>query len=220
MRIFIDVLALTRLAIIPVLLAMGVSPAAAHPHVWVEVKTAVLYDNGRLTGFRHAWTFDEAYTAMALEGLDKNGDGKYDREELAELAQINIDGLKEFDYFTYARLGDKALKLGAPTDYWLEHKDGILTLHYTLPLETPVLASAHGFTFQVYDPSYYIAFDFSKENPVTLAAGAPSGCAADISVPADQTAEAEKLGEAFFQQFGGDVGMGLAQTVTLSCPAS
>ena len=42
---------------------------------------------------------------MAIEGLDKNGDGKYDRQELSELAQVNIDGLKEFNYFTVAKLG-------------------------------------------------------------------------------------------------------------------
>ncbi|MCK9912785.1 DUF1007 family protein, partial [Microbacteriaceae bacterium K1510] len=79
---------------------------------------------------------------------DKNGDGKYDREELKELAQVNIDGLKEFDYFTYAKLGPTALKFKPPVDYWLDYTDkGILTLHFTLPLEQPVSADAPGFTF-------------------------------------------------------------------------
>src|SRR5215510_2431854 len=66
-------------------------PAAAHPHVWITVETMLLYDKGTFTGLRHKWTFDQYYTAMAIEGLDKNKDGKYDREELAELAKVNID---------------------------------------------------------------------------------------------------------------------------------
>lgn len=196
------------------------SPASAHPHVWVEVKTAVAYEAGRISGFQHAWTFDDAYTAMAIEGLDKNGDGTYDRQELAELAQVNIDGLKEFAYFTYPKLGDTPLQLADPKDYWLEHKNGILTLHFTLPLAQPVLAGAQGFNFQVMDPSFYISFDFTKDKPVTLAEGAPTGCKINVSLPADETDDAKRLGDAFYQQFGGDIGIGLARTVNISCPSS
>ncbi|KUO67644.1 MAG: hypothetical protein APF80_06605 [Alphaproteobacteria bacterium BRH_c36] len=195
-------------------------PASAHPHVWVDVKTAVVYEAGRIAAFEHAWTFDEGYATMAIEGLDKNGDGAYDREELAELAQVNIEGLKEFDYFTYPKIGEIALKTGAPVDYWLEYTNGILTLHFTLPLADPVLAGAQGFSFQVMDPSFYIAFELAKESPVTLAAGAPAGCKADVSLPADETDDAKKLGDAFLQQFGGDIGIGMARIVSISCPAS
>jgi ABC-type uncharacterized transport system substrate-binding protein len=108
--------------------AVTAPPASAHPHVWVAVEITVVYENGRITGLRHKWTFDDMYTAMAIEGLDTNGDKIYSREELADLAKVNIDGLKEFGYFTYAKLGQTALKMKEPTDYWLEHKDGVLSL--------------------------------------------------------------------------------------------
>ena len=75
--------------------------AAAHPHVYITFETTVLYDKGTFAGVRHKWTFDEFYTTMAIEGLDKNKDGVYDREELAELAKVNIEGLKDFAYFTF-----------------------------------------------------------------------------------------------------------------------
>lgn len=62
-------------------------PAAAHPHVFVSVSAEVQYDaEGQLTGIRHRWAFDEMYSASAVLGLDTNGDGKYDRTELQELA--------------------------------------------------------------------------------------------------------------------------------------
>ena len=96
--------------------------------MWITVETTVLYDNGAFTGLEHKWTFDEFYTAMAIEGLDKNKDGIYDREELSELAKVNIDGLKEFGYFTYPVLAGQDVKIQDPKDYWLEHKDGILSL--------------------------------------------------------------------------------------------
>jgi hypothetical protein len=60
-----------------------------------------LAPNHQITGIRQAWTFDEFYTAMAVEGLDTNKDGVYSKEELAPLAKVNVESLKEFDYFTF-----------------------------------------------------------------------------------------------------------------------
>jgi len=201
------------------------SGACAHPHVWVSVKETVLYDNGSITGLQQAWTFDEFYTAQAIEGLDKNGDGKYDREELSELAQVNIDGLKEFDYFTYAKLGKEERKFKAPQNYWLEHTDkGILTLHFTLPLEQPILANAGAFSFSVYDPSYFIAFDLAKHDPVKLGSGAPAGCSAAVRDPLeDENSNAGKLNQAFSGVLGqsGSVNLGGdAKSVSIECAKS
>ena len=58
----------------------------------------------QITGIRHHWTFDEFYTAMAMQGLDTDGDGVYSKEELEPLAKVNVESLKEFDYFTFVHL--------------------------------------------------------------------------------------------------------------------
>ena len=214
--------------IVPMLAAASLSllssGACAHPHVWVSVKATVLYENGSISGLQEAWTFDEFYTAQAIEGLDKNGDGKYDRKELTELTQVNIDGLKEFDYFTYAKLGDGDRKFRPPENYWLEHTDkGILTLHFTLPLEQPIGANTGEFSFSVFDPSYFIAFDLAQDHPVKLGDGAPAGCAAVVHEPADdETSDAQKLNDAFSGVLGksGSVDLGAARTVAVHCAKS
>jgi ABC-type uncharacterized transport system substrate-binding protein len=166
-----------------VLLALG-GPALAHPHVFVTVETTLLYEGGAFTGFQHKWTFDEFYSAMAIEGLDTNKDGQYSREELAELAKVNATSMKDFNYFTNAELAGKPLKLADARDYWLEHKDGLLALHFTVPLASPVLREAEGLTFSVYDPSFFIAFDLAKtERPLRLDERAPADCTLTIGVP-------------------------------------
>ena len=212
--------------LVSVLAATGLSPSArAHPHVWVNVETTIVYENGTVTGLLHKWSFDDMYTAMAIQGLDANGDGTYSREELAELAKVNIDGLKEFGYFTVAKLGDKAVKAKDPTDYHLEYKDSILSLYFTLPFEQPVLADAPNFNFSVFDETFFIAFDFVKENPVKLSAGAPAGCTASVGVPESEVEDLKALNDSFGGQLtAGDAnagsGMGYAKTVTLGCKKS
>jgi ABC-type uncharacterized transport system substrate-binding protein len=199
-------------------LAGAAGPAVAHPHVFVTTRAIVVYEKGTITAIDHVWTFDEFYTAMAIEGLDTNKDGKYSREELADLAKTNMEGLKDFNYFTYPKLGASDLKTGEPVSYFMEHKDGVLSLHFRLAMGSPILAEAKGFNFAVYDPSYFIGFDLAEKDPVTLGPGAPKGCVVEVGVPKEQAAEAQKLGESFFQQLGGNnVGFGLAKTALVKC---
>lgn len=191
-------------------------PAQAHPHVWVKTESTLLYERGTFTGFQHKWTFDEFYSAMAVEGLDTNKDGKYDRDELAELAKVNVTSLKDFGYFTFPMLAGKALKVADPRDYWLEYNDGILSLYFVLPLASPVLPEAKGFTFAVYDPSFFIAFDLAKtDQPVRLGDGAPKGCALRIGAPDRNANDVSALGESITAMTG--FGVSLAKTVSVEC---
>jgi len=158
------------------------SPAVAHPHVFVDAKTEVIFDaSGAITGIRNIWLFDKAFSVFATSGLDKNHNGKLDDDELKPLAKVNVESLKEYDYFTYLTVDDKRFAFGPAKDYHLEHKDQRLTLFYTLPLQAPVRPTAKT-TLEVFDPEYFVAFTFAKETPVRVV-GAPSGCTAKYQPP-------------------------------------
>jgi ABC-type uncharacterized transport system substrate-binding protein len=200
------------------------SDAAAHPHVWVTVRTEVLYNEKQaISGFRHKWTFDEYYSSFAVQGLDKNGDGAYDREELAELAEINIASLKDFGFFTFPKVSGTVLERKPPQDYWLEYDGTYLTLFLTLPLSENVEAKkVKEFTLGMYDPTFYVDFALAKESPITLA-GAPDGCKPVIAEPDPSASQVSVsgLGEAFFDGLDGDGSEAekYAKKITISCQA-
>jgi ABC-type uncharacterized transport system substrate-binding protein len=193
-------------------------PARAHPHVTVQHAASIVFENNALVAIDHVWTFDEFYSAMAVDGLDANKDGKYSREELADLAKTNAEGLKEFEYFTHAQSGGQTVKMAEPKTYWMEHKDGTLRLHFRLPLDKPMAADGKPFEFTVYDASYFIAFDMAEKDPMTLADGAPKTCIIKVGVPQQEADQAKKLNDSFFNQLGGaSYGLGIAKTVTVTC---
>ena len=141
--------------------------ASAHPHVWVTVKSELVVRAGRrLAEVRHHWTFDEMFSTFATQGLDTNKDGEFSREELQGLAEVNVSSLKEFAYFTIARADGKKFTLADPKDYWLEHKDGALTLNFTLPVQTPLKAKA--VEIDVFDGTYFVDFSLAKGGAVSL----------------------------------------------------
>jgi len=164
----LDVKAALRL--LPALLLawlLGASAAEAHPHVWITSTSELIYaPDGTLTGVRHAWTFDEMFAAYALQGIETKTKGAYSRDELAPLAQTNVESLKEYAYFTFAKADGKKEKFNEPVDYFLEYKDDALTLHFTLPLKAPFKAKA--LTLEVFDPTIFIDFKFAEKDPVKL----------------------------------------------------
>jgi ABC-type uncharacterized transport system substrate-binding protein len=155
--------------------AFAGSPAAAHPHVFVDARADIVFDDrGRMTEISHSWQFDQAFSEFAVQGLDENDDGKLDSKELKPLAEINVTSLKEFEFFSYLTIGTDRAILLPPEKYWLEFENGRLTLFFTLPLEEPRVVAAHAM-LEVFDREYFVEFGFPKDQPVRLK-GAPAGC--------------------------------------------
>lgn len=164
--------------------------AQAHPHVWVTMHTEVLYaPDGSATAVRHSWAFDDMFSAFATQGYASKVKGQFTREELAPLAKVNVESLKEYDYFTYATADGLKAKMTDPAPgYYLDYTNQILTLHFTLPFEKPVRAKE--LRIEIYDPTIFVDFEFAKETPkdkpVKLV-GAPSGCLLDVALPREMT---------------------------------
>ena len=200
-----------------------IAPAAqAHPHIWVTVKSEVVYGpDGTVTGVRHAWTFDDMFSVFATQGIESKKKGEFTREELAPLAEVNVTSLKEYDFFTYAKANGKKVEFNEPpADYYLDFnpKDTVLTLYFTLPLKAPV--KAKDLTVEVYDREFFVDFSFAAKDPVKLV-GAPGRCKVSLVNPQDMDASLmQKL-----SQLGADqrdptltIGSEFANRIVVKCP--
>jgi ABC-type uncharacterized transport system substrate-binding protein len=206
-------------ALVSLVLAAGA--ASAHPHVWVTMKSAVVYGpDGAITGVRHSWTFDDMYSAFAVQGLESKKKGEFTTEELKPLAQVNVESLKEYDFFTFAKANGKDVTFVDPVDYHLEFnaKDTVLTLHFVLPLKTPVKSKT--INLAVFDPTYFVDFALAEKDPVSLEK-APPGCQLSVAKPQEMTADmARKLAEIPPDQQIPDnsYGEAFSNKISVTCP--
>jgi ABC-type uncharacterized transport system substrate-binding protein len=169
--------------------------ALAHPHVYVTMKSEIVYDaEGRMTGIRHHWTFDDMFSSYATQGLESKVKGEFTREELQPLAEVNITSMKEYDFFTEGKMNGNKVEFEQPKDYFLELKDQLLTLHFTLPLKQPVQTKT--IDLEIYDPLYFVAFEFDEKDPITLK-DAPPNCKLN-TVKLGDTSKAKSLSESIF----------------------
>ncbi len=204
---------------------LAAAPAAAHPHVWVTAKAEIDYASGQVTGIRHSWSFDPAYSAFVTQGLDRNGDGKLSPDELAALAAENTKGLAEFGYFTKLKVGGKEQGFAEPTEPRMTMEGDALTMSFLLPLKTPATQGRGVVALEVYDPTFFVSFGLAEGADAARLAGAPAGCATTITrpkAPEAKTADAGKPGmtEAFFEALtaASNYGLQYAQRVLVACP--
>lgn len=177
-----------RAAALPLLTAalalLATGPATAHPHVWVDVATTLHFDDrGRLAAVESRWTFDEFYTAFAVQGLDADGSGTFEPDELQELAEVNMTALADWSYFTTVNPGiapptesDRRVRgvpFASPIDARNRMLGDRLQLSFTLPLETPLEPP---FTVATFDPTFYVAMLLVEDEPVTVVGAPPPPC--------------------------------------------
>lgn len=196
----------------------GASRASAHPHVWVSMTTELVYGaDGELTALKEAWTFDEAFSAFALQGMAKTKNGTYGDDVLKPLAQTNIESLKEYDYFVYGKTASHKVAFKEPENYYLTYENDTLTLHFTLPLKKPLPARG-SLVVEVYDPSFFVSFSSAEKKPVVMA-GAPKGCVSTLVRP-EEKAQTVPLGEAFFNNpnAASNYGAQFADKIVVNCP--
>jgi ABC-type uncharacterized transport system substrate-binding protein len=198
--------------------------ANAHPHVWVSAEAEVIYaKDASITGIRYRWSFDEAYSAFAVQGLDKDNDGILTPDELAELAKTNIESLVDFGYFTTAKANGAKQAFGQPVDYALDYTSKLLTLTFTLPLKAPTRAQK-SFGLEVFDDSYFVSFAWSDKPDAVRLRDAPQGCLVNMTRPKGDAAPAAgatppKLTEEFFASgSAANFGAQFANKALVTCP--
>jgi len=215
-------------AVLRIILATAACCAAgtvqAHPHVWVTAKAQIVYADGKVTGVRHAWSFDPEYSAFVTQGLDANKDGKLTPDELAALAATNTENLSEFGYFTKLKVAGKEQAFAEPKEPGMRMEGNALTLSFLLPLKVPATPGRGVAAMEIYDPTYFVSFAFAEGADAVTLAGAPQGCTATVTRPkgdAVKVADAKTgMSEAFFEALtaASNYGEQFANRVIVACP--
>lgn len=193
------------------------APALAHPHVFVDAALELdVADNGDLRAIRHEWTFDDMYSAFAVQGLPREKGGPT-RAALAKLAEEIIEKLDDVDHFTRAQGDGHELQSTGVRDARASFEDGRLKLSFTLMLRA-IGGAGDYVRVQVFDPQYVVAITLKDEVQLS----GPARCTRALTRPRPlDAADARQLDDSTrTNQLAPDFGAKLATTVTLDCRGS
>ena len=181
---------MTRLKVILAALAFLAfsAPAIAHPHIVIDAKAQLLFDaEGRFTGIRHDWTFDEAFSSWSVQGLDANSDGVTTGEEIDALAKEHLRSLAEYSFYTHASEEATTLVFADGREPMLRFDNGRTTLGFEVALDQPYRI-ADTLEIRISDPEYNAAITFAGRAAVS-AEDLPAGCTVSFDPPVEIPSE-------------------------------
>ncbi len=144
------------------------TPAAAHPHVFIDSRVAFNFDDNKVFSITVDWQFDA------------DGDGTFDKLESNAAGEGVLPNLAQFHYFIYVYLDGKLLDAAAPTDFVASAKDRIVFFQMTVNLPQTVDPTKQALALEVNDREYYVAVELAEKNPVTMRNATGITCAANV----------------------------------------
>lgn len=162
-----------------------VAPAQAHPHIFIDARAVIVFnDAGEISAIKNVWTFDEAYSAWAVQGLDTNHDGVITEKEAQPLADDNMKGLADYSFYTFINeqgIDGQSFKLHAGLNPRMDYDGHRQTLTFTALLDHPYRIKDTA-AVAINDPEYYVAITFKDKGAVALE-NAPKGCSFSMQPP-------------------------------------
>lgn len=150
--------------------------AEAHPHIWIRATATMQFADGKITGIRHEWQFDDFFSNALISDFDKNKNKQFEPDEVKELEANAFVALKEFGYFTHVKIGGKEVAIESTRDFAPSIKDGKVVYSFVAVLPQPVDPRATQFAAGVYDHSYYVDVEVNPQLGVKLAGGGSEAC--------------------------------------------
>jgi ABC-type uncharacterized transport system substrate-binding protein len=206
-----------RVLVVLALASLTTTSLNAHPHAWIDLRSTVgLNDEGQIVGIEQQWLFDDFYSVFVMDGADSTAESQ--KEALRKLAQSNLKNLREYNYFTDVKSGDRKIALGTVSEYESEVRDGRLWMKFIVPFLAPVDASVRPFSFSVYDPTYYIEIAHLEGDLVGFRGPKSNVCSAQIIQPSP-TVDMVMLAQALDKDATPDNTFGkmFAERVTVRC---
>lgn len=199
--------------------AIAPKPALAHPHEFVTMLTTALFnEKGAVTGLRYQWTFDEFFTAYAIEGQDANKNGKAEQNELDALLSEIMGNIKSINYFTKFDANHPAPTFAGHKEIAASMEGRQLRLNFELSFTKPYSLNKNPLNYSVYDDEFYIAMQHEDGDNSYQPANAPGGCRTELIPPdpSDEISEfASSLGKS--ESGGTDLGKNFAEWISITC---
>ncbi len=195
--------------------------ASAHPHSWIDMKASLLLDEqGHLIAITQRWSFDVYFSMVTIADAEKEYADK--QTGLTKTAETIINNLGEYEYFSELNIDGIELKLPRPSSFRLTEvntgDEPILELEMRFEIPDPPRVNNKTLAWSVFDPTYYIAMNYSQVNNVSVVGKDASQCqlALDLPQPSFELIEyAQNLDRSRRDTDG--LGIHFAETIRMKC---
>lgn len=139
---------------------ISVQASAAHPHVFIEQKTKIIFDDKGLAGFKIHWKFDEMFSVMIGEDFDTDKNSILDKNEVATIKEKAFGYIASHNYYLHIKIDDKPFAVKFIRDFNATLSNGKLIYDFFIPCHVAAMKNQKKIILSPYDPEYYSAIYF------------------------------------------------------------
>ncbi len=193
----------------------------AHPHYWINLKADMILDEqGRLAAIAQHWAFDVYFSKMTVADVVKEHGDK--ETGLDKMSDQMIGNLAKYQYFSVLTVDGSEVSLPRPTSYNLsentQQEPSILELEMRFDISPPAAIRDKSVVWSVFDPTYYIAMNYSKVENLSIKGAKDAQCKLDLDLPSpssELTEYAQSLDRSQKETDG--LGINFAEKIRINC---
>jgi ABC-type uncharacterized transport system substrate-binding protein len=154
-----------RWVLILALLAGFADAARAHPHVFVEHRVTLQFDESGLQALRVEWTFDELYSASLIaDFLDRKRTAPTPAQVKA-IEQQAFANAEQVNYFLVLKLDDLPAKVAHHRDFAVELDGPKVRYRFVVPVAA---VKVKRLVVNALDDQWFIDFFPAKAEPIRV----------------------------------------------------
>lgn len=172
---------LRRAATAAAFLLSSLTPADAHPHVWITYLATLVFHAGKVTALREQWTFDQDFTLVALGDLPTGAATKVLKpSDIPVLEKSEFSNLRNYAYFHHVFLGEADQGIGALQDFTARLSGQELVYNFTLALKAPIDPRATPPEIGIWDDTFFVDVEPASDAGITMEGDGAAGCSTAI----------------------------------------
>jgi len=140
----------------------------SHPHVFIDNRVSVIFNDKGLTGFKNEWFFDEMFSSAIIQEFDLDVDGSFNEDEIKKVEKGAFSNLKNYNYFMNISINGKDFKIKEIKNFHAKIDENIMVYDFFLPCEVPITANDQVIKIAVYDPTYFVQVIWASEDPYSF----------------------------------------------------
>lgn len=140
----------------------------AHPHVFIEQKTALVFDEKGVAGFRINWTFDDMFSVMICDDFDSDHNGHLDEKEVAVIREKAFGYIAAYNYYIHIKIDGRPFPVKFIQEFNARLDKNKLVYDFFIPCHVTAVDTPKSIVISPYDPEYYSDIYFPDSRHLSL----------------------------------------------------
>ena len=144
--------------------------AFTHPHVFMDARIELAYDNHGIEGFWITWKFDKVFTAGILMDFDSDKNERLSPGEVNVIEDKAFSNLVNYRYFVYIHSSKGQYRPANVRDFTAYMEGGRVHYRFFVPYALPIGAGEIKVNVAVYDETFFCDICYAECAPLLFPA--------------------------------------------------